>query len=746
MSINTGSALMNSAGRRGRCQTYACALFLSISITCYAEDVTTESVGQSSANESEVESDKITVIGRPIGSYSVFDASTATKTETPILEIPQSIQVIPQQIIRDLQAVSLGEVLENISGIQDSGTDRTGLTSKYTVRGFPLDKLSNFYKNGRPFVFSVPPPNEVLERVEFLKGPASVLYGQSEPGGIVNMVLKKPTAQQQTIVNLQGGTYDYYRAHVDTGGPLTDSAGYRVNVSHTDSDTFRDFHQFTQSVAAVALSWDPSPNFQFSLNGQYQLREQPADSGLAAGPGGTAGQNNRPLKVKISRFLNEPWTNVDAETREIGYDLKYLFSNHWQLRHSGNAQWQYTDELRADPQSVQNDGGVTKTLRDREIDRRTVYAEASLLGEYDIGNVNHKLLFGADYVESISGFTEANPDVQSIRSSDFNVFDPVYTDAPPDSLGDEIFLLSRNTLDQTGLYYQGQHGYDDWVHLLLGVRYDTFLNKLERSGIFNNNFVLLDQDLSDVSYRTGVLLEPWEDTSLFVSYSQSFRPNIDPFAQEILDPQQGEQWELGIKMALLDGFLMTTLTAFDLTKTNVIIVNPVSQTLSIAGERVARGIELDVIGELAPGWNTVINYAYLDAEITKGDPRPLGTPGRPASVDDITGKTPPNSPSHSARLWLTYQFQSPDLLGWRVGAGGFARSQVQATNDNDLQLPGFGRLDAMIGWSGSLYGNDVDAQINVKNVLNKVYYTGSNRNFIKPNDPFMVFVQLAFRF
>ena len=722
---------------------------------------TEEAASRDAVTETE---DRVVVRGRAISAYTVLEASTATKIPTPLLEIPQSIQVIPEQVLLDQQAVELGEVLENVSGVQASGTNRIGLVELFTVRGFQLNTTSNFYKNGRPFVFSIPPPPETLERVEFLKGPASVLYGQSEPGGIVNMSLKTPTTEPFVKGILQAGSFDFYKAHIDAGGPVGSKLGLRVNLSHQDSDSFRDFHAREQSVAAGAINWDPVHWLAVSLNGSYQKRIQQQDTGLTAGPAEPGqsstenfGRGNRVADIPITRSLNEPWTELDIEAREAAFDIKIFFNEHWQLRNTGSWQYQENDELRADPLSVipQDDpingnlrGDVSRALRDRETDRRTLYFDSSLLGEFEWGVSRHKFLVGVDHFDSDLGFTEFDPDILS--SQLFNIFNPVYSNAPPPTLGEELARTSRGELTQKAVYVQEQLTLFDRLHVLAGARRDTFTDSLQTTfynpvtRLPSQEVVLLDQEQSATTYRGGVSYNPTTNFSVFVSYAESFKPNLDPFVGALIEPEEAEQWEAGLKMMLLDGFLTTTVTAFDLVKTNVVISNPVSQTLSIAGKRGAKGIEFDAIGELSAGWNLVANYAYLDAEVIEGDPRPGTTPG--VGTITIEGNTPPASPEHSGKIWLTHQFQSDRLLGYRFGIGVFARSQVQGDIFNTIQHPGYARFDAMFGWAGTIGNNDVDIQLNLKNITDEEYFNGTNRNFIKPGDPFTVLGQIAVAF
>lgn len=682
---------------------------------------------------------EVTVRGRAQSAYSAPNASTATKTNTPIMQLPQSVQVVTRAVMDDQQAGSLGSVLENVSGVQDRGMDRVGLVELFTARGFPLNPERNFYRDGRPFVFSAPPPVELIERVEFLKGPASVLYGQAEPGGVVNLVLKRPTPRPFVRGTTQIGSYNRYQGVVDAGGPLGKHFGYRATTSYLNSQTFRRFQQINQLVLAGTLSYRPAQWFLLDVRGSYQRRTQRADSGLVAG-----------ADVPIEMSLNEPWTRIGLSAGHAEYQATIRLGDNWTIRQASSWQRQGTDELRADPLGVQaavpsqgiEEGDVARALRDRSTERLSLYAEANLLGKFTTGPLDHQVLVGADVYRSIHGFTENRPIITPPGS--FNIYDPVYTPEPPQSLGDSVFRLSRSTFLRFGAYAQDQIDLFRWIHLLGGARIDGFQDTLDQSRFDTQNSTVVDQGQAGATFRGGVLVDPFRINALFLSYAQGFQPNIDPFFNGQLPPETSDQWEFGSKLELFRGALLATITGFHLTKTNVVIVNPVSQVLSIAGERRARGIEVDIVGNLTPEWSLIANYAYLDARVTKGDPRPLGTPG--VGTVDITGNVPPSSPDYSGRIWTTYRFdRSSVLAGFRFGIGARARSEVQANLANTAAHPGFVRLDAMIGWKKRWSGCEIDTQLNILNITDQQSFSGTNANFTKSGDPFTVLWNLSFR-
>ena len=666
--------------------------------------------------------------------YDASRASAATKTNVLVMQLPQSVQVVPGRLLEDQQVRDMSQALENVSGLQRAGAGRRGLIDRFVVRGFPLDSQRNFYRDGLPFVFAAPPPPEAVDRVEFVKGPASVLYGQAEPGGVVNLVLKRPTQTSFVRGRIQAGSFRRYQGHIDAGGPLTGTFGYRANASYLSAGSFRDFQHTGRHVLTTTFTYRPSAWCDLDLSAGYQGRRQRADSGLIAG-----------LGLPRSRSLNEPWTEIALGAGDAAYRARFQLSDGFTLRHTASWQRQETDELRADPLAVQSavpllgieSGDLARAMRDRNTQRLTHYADLNLLGRFETGPAAHRLLLGSDLFRSVYGFTEMRPIIEP--SDRFNVYRPQYSPLPPPGTGSSVLDLSRATLLQAGAYIQDQLTFDDWVHVLTGLRVDRFKDRLDKSRLDTNATTVLNQARTGATARAGVIVNPVEFQAFFLSYAQGFRPNIDPFFDSPLPPERSAQWEFGGKLEL--GSLLMTLTGFELTKTNVAIINPVSQVLNLAGERRARGLEIDLVGDLLPGWSLLVSYAQLAAHIAKGDPRPLGTPG--VGTVDFTGNVPPASPRSSGRVWTTYRIERGLMGGLRLGLGALGRSAVQADIFNRARHSGFVRLDAMLGWSQRFGSYELDAQLNLENVTDQAYFSGYAANFVKPGAPRTVLVQVS---
>ncbi|WP_334918108.1 TonB-dependent siderophore receptor [Nostoc sp.] len=243
-------------------------------------------------------------------------ASTATKTDTPLRDIPQSIQVIPATVIQDQGAVRLNEIVRNVSGVSTSNNDG-GQSQSYKIRGFD----ANVYKNGYPDDYFSDQDSANIERVEVLKGPASVLFGRLEPSGIINLITKKPLASPYYNVGFTAGSYSFYRPTLDFSGPLTEDGklGYRLNIDYENSGSFRDFVNKERFFIAPVLAWKIGDRTNLTFEGEYLHTESPYDRGLV-----TIG--DRVADIPISRYLSDPRNLVVADGSKTYLTLNHDFN------------------------------------------------------------------------------------------------------------------------------------------------------------------------------------------------------------------------------------------------------------------------------------------------------------------------------------------------------------------------------------------------------------------------------------
>ncbi|MEM8832650.1 MAG: TonB-dependent siderophore receptor, partial [Cyanobacteria bacterium P01_G01_bin.19] len=602
--------------------------------------------------------DSINVIATGQGAedeYFVPDASTATRTDTPIRDIPQSIQVIPQQVIEDQQAIGLDEVLNNVSGVINGGIG-SNITESFNIRGFSdtavlRDGFRQF--GGQNFVETAN-----LEQVEVLKGPASILYGEIEPGGVVNVVTKKPLEKGSLYkATLQFGDDALVSPQIDFSDALTSdgSLHYRLNALYRHENDFRDFEtDFERFFVAPVISWEIGDRTDITFQLDYTNEEAPFDSGLPAAGDGI-------FPVSFDSIINQDDAVTESETINVGYDLEHRFSDNWQLRNA----FRFSDRDNLTTTAIvdpidEETGDIPQTFATQELDAQNYTLQTNVVGKFDTGSVKHTLLFGVDLNRTDDLIVQA---ADFFGTQLFNIFDPdfgLFDDVDPD----ELPVVRNNDVqsDRLGIFLQDQVDILDNLILLAGVRYDT-IEQTTVNGVteFSPESSETTENFDDVNPRVGLVYQPIPQISLFGSYSQSFTPNTATTSSgDLLEPEEGEGFEFGIKGEILQGKLFSTLAYLNITKKNVATPDPDSPPgtfFSVAtGEQKSQGIELDIIGEITPGWNIVASYAYIDAVVSEDNDIPVGNRLF-------------NTPEHSASLWTTYEIQQGSIKGLGFGGG-----------------------------------------------------------------------------
>lgn len=699
-----------------------------------------------------LEQEDMMVQGSTWSGYNAVNASTATKTDRPIMETPLSIQVVPQQLIRDQQAIRLEDAVKNVSGVQrDWGYG--DLEQRFIIRGFSTD--GGYFRNGvRLGNAAAIAESANLERVEVLKGPAGMLYGRIQPGGMINVVTKRPQSQPYYSIQQQIGSYELYRTALDATGPVTEDQklAYRFNLAYQNSNSFRDYLYDEHVYVAPALTWAPTDSTEFNLELEYY------DGNFRHDSAGLPAIGDKPAAIPISRWLGEPDNDaVEQSNIGINFNWSHAFNSSWKIRNGVNASlYDRTTEnvvtrpLRADGRT--QDRGIF--MDDIERNDYTVYLD--LTGKFRWLNMDHELLIGGDYYyfESLgpTRFTAAPAEIGPI-----DIFNPVY--------GNVNFALARQEFAENpsffvrfnewyGIYFQDQITLWDKLHILGGGRYDWASSS---SGFSANSLsdalTLSDQseiDVTKFSPRVGLVYQPWPWLSVYGNYAESLGVSNsgrsatgEPFA-----PQESEQFEAGIKGEWFEGRLTSTLAYFHLTKTNLLsadITTPNPSDSIAIGEALSEGIEFDIAGQITDRLSLVGTYAYTDARITKDQ----GQDGLGNPTTRNQGNRLANVPEHSGSLWAKY-WVLPEQF--EMGAGVYLIGNRQGDNENTLDLPGYGRLDLFAAYHQNVGKSKLTAQINVNNVLDKQYYKNTNtvdgvpRVRIAPGEPLTVIGSVRLEF
>jgi iron complex outermembrane recepter protein len=677
--------------------------------------------------ESEIE---IIATGEREGdNYYVPEVSSATRTDTPLRDIPQSIQTVPQQVLKDQKTTRITDAVRNVSGVS-VGNSFGGTVDSFNIRGFAD---ASILRDGFKETFTesgISTDLADVEQIEVLKGPASVLYGYVEPGGAINQVTKKPLENPFYNLDLSIGSYSFYRPSLDFSGSLTSDKDlrYRLNFAYQNADSFRDFVSSERVFIAPVIDFDISDRTKLSLNTSYLYDDRTVDRGIVA-IGDTVAD------LPIERFLGEPGDFREINQFSVGYRLEHEFND--QLKFRNRFQFLASDESNLNTNAGELDEATGNLFRDyfNSENKYKVYAlQTDLTSKFETGSIDHQLLLGFDLQRNtVEGFFSTPSDafdysLEDRQTPTINIFNPVYSVRPPNP---SSFILQRDdqtTTDSLGIFLQDQITITDNFKFLAGGRFDILTQKLDdrlnetESSESNNAF----------SPRLGVVYQPIQPISLYASYSRSFAPNSGTLADgSLLKPTRGTQYEAGMRIEL-NPSLAATLAAYEITKTNISTTDPINSAFSIAvGEQRSRGIELDVSGEVLPGWSIISAYSYTDAEITESNDYPVGT-------------IVPNVPSNQFSIWTTYEFQKDSWKGLGLGLGLFYVDARQGDLENSFEVPSYTRTDAAIYYER----NNWRAGINFQNLFDVRHFETSDlgRTTVIPGAPLTVLGSVAVEF
>ncbi|MGN2406684.1 TonB-dependent siderophore receptor [Pseudomonas syringae] len=657
----------------------------------------------------------------PVDGYRATRTATATKTDTALRDVPQSIQVIPRQLLEDQKATRLNDALSNVSSVQPSSS-RGGATDTFVVRGFRATSYAVDGVMTNPLAERPEVQRDLgnIERVEVLKGPASVLYGRGDPGGLINMVTRRPTFEPEGSVQLEAGSYDFYRLGGDVSGALNPQktlAGRLTLATQTDGGFRNTYRNSERTFIAPSLLWQVSEDTRVNLDLEYTHQSGQFDRGLVA----TNGKVNLPA----DQFLGEPFSQQTASKTAATLRVEHDLNDWLTLRQVVRVDDSHNDRYSVDPRSLRADNRtLTRRVTDSTEDIHTLDSQTEAVAHLQTGSLNHTLLAGFEYVH---GRLEVNADRSNIANID--IYNPVYGAQPT---GFNFNNRANNKVDLYSVYLQDQVDLSERWKLLIGARYDKTRQLNETT---DEDFQVSRQaiDSEKVTPRLGVVFQPLDWISLYASYSTSFRPQTSVTQSgNVLDPETGVQYEIGSKLELIPDRLSATLAAFELTRKNVAATDPNDIDFSVqTGEQRVRGLELDVTGSPLPGWRIIGNASLLDAQVTQDTVIKEG--------NRLTGV-----PRLSGALWSTYQLQDGAFKGLGVGAGVITVGKRQGDLQNSFDVSGYTRLDASVFY-------DIDEQtriaLNGRNLSGRKYIeTVSESTEVYAGAPTQVVASLIVKF
>lgn len=638
--------------------------------------------------------------------YITKRSSAGTKTDTSIMELPASLQFVSRTVMDDQQVVSVKDAVKNVSGVH--AANNGFYDSSFLIRGFE-NGYGAIFRNGLQQQAQLGTETANIERIEILKGPAASLYGKQEgPGGVINLVTKRP--QADTVVNIeqQLGSYNFKKTILDATGALNDEKTlmYRFVGTYKDNESFVDFEKQNRKFGSLSFLWKPNAQFEGNINFEHHNETMTGKGYL-----GIPFIGSRPAEVPINRNYGDPIQN-EIPT----YQNRDMISGDWTYHF--NSEWKVTQHFMYEQRKEQHnsiDGGAFDPVTgnySREVwrwnvDRNITALDQNISGRFDALGARHNAMVGFDYWKYDFNNAYSYWDMGAPFVPDINIYHPVY------GLDWSAMTLSgpdKKNLTVVGYYFQDQIEIENW-RVLVGGRYDKFNDDQNNGGV--------TRSFHDTGFspRLAVLYQITPTTSVFAGFNKSLGTNNGYQSDgKSIPPEGARQYEAGLKVSSFEDRLLTTITVFDLAKTNIKNPDPSNPLFSVAtGEMRNKGVELDVVGNLGGGFSVIGSYAYFNALITKD------TKGN-------QGNTMPNVPTHSANLWGKYD-RGTAKQGWGVGFGANIRSERQANNENTRQLPGYAIFNAMAEYRFAVNDTLLKAKLNVDNLTDKIYWDHATPNW-----------------
>ena len=674
--------------------------------------------------------------------YAPAESTTAAKIDAPLRDIPQSVQIVTQEVMRDQAAHSLTDVMKTIPSVGLATGD--GQRDALVIRGFTAlyDILLDGVRDDSQYFRDL----YNIERIEVVKGPAAALYGRGSSGGLINMITKKPSFTDSGEVGVTVGSYGLKRSDFSLNRKLSDTLALHIDGALEDSGSYRPNGYLRGKYFSPSILWkDGNQSLLLQFNHQEQNRS--IDFGVP-------GYRGRPVDVARNAYygalhayaMDHSNSQMDTTTAQYKVD----FGDGWKFTDTLRY-YQYTlDRRHTRVGSVNDKAAVPLALLLRgsvQRDEHGWFNQSEISRDVTWGGLQHKLLAGIEMGDQ-KRYQEITNAATNKAGYSFStpLFAPVPTDLPyyvPLSQASSPAVGTTSNLTRS-IYGQALSTWTPTIKTLVGLRYDSFGQKYDDQLPANADLSRTDKNISP---RVGVVWQPSSAQSYYASVTKSYQPSGEagPLATNNADlkPEQTVNLEIGSKTDLLDGAASFTAAIYQLTRSDVKYTDPVLNQLINVGRQRSRGLELTFAGQVQAGWQVIAGYSYLNAVVTKG----VGTVTAPfasATPTPLQGKTLALAPRHTFSLWTLKSMESL-LPGVQLGAGVISRSASFANVDNAVVMPGFTTVDLAAYWHPSSKG--WSTAVNLKNVFNRHYYISANNDVgILPGAPRTLEVSARYSF
>jgi len=638
--------------------------------------------------------------------YKIDQAHAAMRSDVSLLETPQMVTVIPSEVLEDQLAVTLGDALRNDASVSLGRV--TSDRERFSLRGFSLEENTNILKDGHQHFAKYRMPMALIDNVEVLKGPSSLLYGQSTPGGIVNLVTKKPSTESSVKFAVKGDDHGSFRNSMDATGSLNDNktVRYRAIVEQQNNNSWREYQDGnnleTESVVgSLVTEFDVTDALTIALHYDKLDDVSGQDSGaLVDDNGNVIGGDNT--------IWDMPWTKIDAQSENYGIDVTYQVNSYWQAATGYNNQHNERERWESKPQTSDYDTSGDGRYKNKPYNKLEDWQQQSfyfdLMGSVTTGSIGHELLVGGNYLAHEYTSLKVKGDKFKGNINDGSIIEqPVldYADGKSESEDYKYY----------GVYVQDLVTLNDQWQLLAGVRYDR-QDKTDA----NNNAVLP---------KFGVIYHPQDNASIYANYSESFEPqgrvldDDDANNHMELDPIKGKMYEMGTKWEILDKKLGINAAIFDITRSNILLNegskdNPITTQ---GGEQHHQGAELSAIGKVNSNLSLITSVMYLDAKY--------------AEHNEFAGNRPEDVPEWTASIWSKYAFTEQ----LSVNLGAYYEGERYGDAKNEFLKDSYVRIDSGINYQTSVGGNELQLRLNIDNLFDTDYLAGGENGEVNVGEP-----------
>jgi len=702
----------------------AAAVLVAFATPLYAQSTATPATGAqpgSPASASSVSAEsatlptvKVTGQNSRSADFAPDVSSVGAKVPTALRDIPQAAVVVPKAVLQSQAASSFTDALRNVPGITIGAAEGGQIGNNINLRGFSARTdiyLDGFRDRGQYYrdTFN-------LESIDVLYGPSSLYFGRGSTGGVINQVSKQPTLKPRADVSLQAGTHDRYRTTVDLDTPITSTSAFRINAFGQSLGSSRDVMKSKDFGVAPEVKFGIGTPTEITLSALIQHNRDQPDYGIPA-------LNGHPAPVNRGTFYGFTDDRTIQDVQTLNARIEHRFNDNLKLRNQTQFS-HYSTEARATnaasvltgplPTSTALTNGNYTTIdpsrlfvklqgKDRNINDHSVYNSTDVEAKFNTGFIKHDVVAGVDLSHetySNQSFATTTPGLPSNTIAIVPLVDPTYTTRPSNAKT-VATNLAESSANGVGIYANDTVSIGEHWKIVGGLRWDRYEASIHNS---INAPSYATQTNYFTSVRGGVIWQPADWQSYYVSYGTSFNPSLEALTltnnTQSLPPEHNKSYEVGAKWDLLGGGLSVTQSLFNIEKTNARTLNA-DGSYTLDGDVRVRGYQLGLAGHITDKWQVFGGYTYMDATILK-------------ALDGTTGKTPANTPRNMLTLWTTYAF-TPH---WEIGGGPIYTSSRYAANNNFVKVGGYTRWDAMAAYHAKKY----DVQFNVLNLTDKNYY------------------------